>query len=143
SLALVGKRGCGKSHLMYAAIRAANERGIHAAAYGWGELADVLRAAKFSHDTEEYTEAKARRDRFYAAKAIGVDEIRPTSGSEFDGTELAQIMTRAYRNRQAVIVTSNFADRKLAAIIGLAAEGRLTQLVVEGPDMRLPEERSR
>ena len=143
ALALVGGVGCGKSHLLYAAVRAVNEAGIHAAAYGWAELADVLRAAKFNNDVEEYTEAKAKRDRLYSAKAFGIDEIRPTSGSDFDGTELAQIMTRAYRNRQGVFVTSNYADDKLAAIVGLAAESRLTQLLVEGPDMRPPEAREK
>ena len=143
ALALVGGVGCGKSHLMYAAIRAVNEAGVHAAAYGWAELADVLRAAKYVHDVEEYTEAKARRDRLYAAKSFGIDEIRPTSGSDFDGTELAQIMTRAYRNCQGVIVTSNYADSKLAGIIGLAAQSRLTQLTVVGPNLRPPEERAR
>lgn len=144
TLALVGGVGCGKSHLMYAAIRAANEAGVHAAAYGWVELADVIRASKFAHDVEEYNEAREKRDRLYqAAKAFGLDEIRPTSGTDFDGTELAQLMTRAYRNCQGVIVTSNFADTKLAEIIGLAAQSRLTQLTVEGPNLRPVEARER
>lgn len=69
-----------------------------------------------------------QRDRLYAASAIAIDEIRPTSGTDFDATELSQLMIRAYRQMQAVFVTSNYADAKLAAILGLAATSRLTQL---------------
>lgn len=140
ALALVGAVGTGKSHLLYAAIRAANEAEKHAAAYGWAELADILRDAKFGHD-EDVTEARLKKSRFLNADAFGLDEIRPTSGTEFDGTELAQLMTRAYRNCQGVIVTSNHADERLARIIGLAAASRLTQVTLVGADMRQPEHR--
>lgn len=140
SLALVGAVGTGKSHLLYAAVRAVNEAGIHAAGYGWVDLADLLRDAKFGHD-EDVTEARIKKARVLGAAALGIDEIRPTSGTEFDGTELAQLMTRAYRNRQGVIVTSNAADQRLAKIIGLAAASRLTEVVLVGSDMRKPENR--
>lgn len=140
ALALVGPVGTGKSHLLYAAIRAANEAGVHAAASGWSELADLLRDAKFGHD-EDVTEARLKKARILGAAALGLDEIRPTSGTDFDGTELAQLMTRAYRNCQGVIVTSNYADERLAKIIGLAAASRLTQVTLVGEDMRKPEHR--
>lgn len=140
ALALIGGVGCGKSHLLYAAVRAVNEAGIHAAAGGWYDLADVLRQAKFG-GAEDYTEARRLRDRYLAAKALAIDEIRPTSGTDYDTTELSQLMTRAYRERQGVLVTSNYADDRLARIIGLAAASRLTQVTVVGPDLRQPENR--
>lgn len=140
ALALVGCVGCGKSHLLHAAVRAVNEAGIHAAAGGWYDLADLLRRSKFG-GTEDYTEARRGRDRFLAARALAIDEIRPTSGTEYDTTELSQLMTRAYRERQGVIVTSNYADERLGRIVGLAAASRLTQVVVDGPDLRQPENR--
>lgn len=140
ALALVGSVGSGKSHLLYAAIRELNECGIHAAAAGWYDLADTFRQAKFGHD-EDVTEARLKKSRILSAAAFGIDEIRPTSGSEFDTTELSQLMTRAYREKQGVIVTSNHADEKLAKIIGLAAASRLTQVVIQGPDLRKPENR--
>lgn len=140
ALALVGPVGTGKSHLLYAAVRAANEAGKNVAGYGWVDLADVLRDAKFGHD-QDVTEARLKKSRVLSADALGIDEIRPTSGTDFDGTELAQLMTRAYRNCQGVIVTSNYADEKLARIVGLAAASRLTQVTLVGADMRKPENR--
>lgn len=140
ALALIGPVGCGKSHLLYGAIRAVNEAGIHGAAGGWYDLADLFRQAKFGHD-DDVTEARQKRNRILGAKALGIDEIRPTSGTGYDTTELSQLMTRAYRERQGVIITSNFADDELIKIIGLAASSRLTQVVMKGPDLRRPENR--
>lgn len=140
ALALIGSVGSGKSHLLFAAIREVNLAGIHGAANGWYELADLFRRSKFGHP-EDLTEARLEKDRYLAARALGIDEIRPTSGTEYDTTELSQLMTRAYRQCQGVIITSNFADEKLEGIIGLAAASRLTQVVITGPDMRQPENR--
>jgi DNA replication protein DnaC len=135
ALALVGSVGSGKSHLLYAAVREVNMSGIICAAAGWWDLADLFRRAKFSGG-EDYDGAIAQRSRFMEARAFGIDEIRPTSGTDYDVTELSQLMTRAYREMQGVIVTSNAADEKLSKIIGMAASSRLTQVVIEGPDMR-------
>lgn len=124
------------SHLMYAAIRALNERGVNAGAWGWFDLALLLRDAKFARDEVEHAKAKYERDRLFGVRAFGIDEIRPTSGTDFDATELSQLMTRAYRECQGVIVTSNYADRRLAEIIGMAATSRLTQVQIIGSDYR-------
>lgn len=140
ALALIGGVGTGKSHLLYAAIRELNLAGIHAAAGGWYDMADLFRQAKFGHD-EDVTEARIKKARILGSSALGIDEIRPTSGTEYDTTELAGLMTRAYREVQGVIVTSNHADEKLSQIIGLAASSRLTQVKVVGPDLRKPENR--
>lgn len=134
TLALVGGVGTGKSHLLYAAVRELNLRGVHCGAWGWYEIAAALREAKVARDG--YAGAVVQRDRLHAARAVAIDEIRPTSGTEFDSTELSQLMTRAYRQMQAVIVTSNYADAKLAAILGRAATSRLTQVQVTGGDYR-------
>lgn len=136
SLALVGPRGCGKSHLLYAAIRSLNLAEIHAAAFGWQDLADIRRDAKAGDE-----EARRQWSRFRAAGAFGIDEIRPTSGSEFDTTELSHLMVRAYRECQGVIVTSNAAGEGLEDIVGIAASSRLTEIVVVGPNMREPANR--
>lgn len=140
ALALIGGVGSGKSHLLYAAVRAVNEAGIHCAAGGWYDLADDFRRAKYGQ-ADEVNAARVKKARILGAAALAIDEIRPTSGTEYDTTELSQLMTRAYRERQGVFVTSNYADERLARIIGLAASSRLTQIQVEGPDMRQPENR--
>lgn len=139
ALALTGGVGTGKSHLLYAAIRELNESGIHAAAGGWYDLADIWRQAKAWDD--EANEARVRKARILGASAIGIDEIRPTSGTDYDTTELAGMMTRAYRECQGIMVTSNYADEKLSRIVGLAASSRLTEITVVGPDLRKPENR--
>lgn len=138
ALALVGGVGTGKSHLLYAAVREVNLAGIHAAAARWYDLANLFKRAKFG-GSEDYDGAVRERDRFTGAKAFGIDEIRPTSGTDYDVTELAHLMTGAYERMQGVIVTSNFADESLTRIIGMAATSRLTMLTIEGPDMRQPE----
>lgn len=140
ALALVGEVGSGKSHLLYAAIRELNTAGVHAAAGGWYDLADLFRQAKFGHD-EDVTDSRIKKGRILGASALGIDEIRPTSGTEYDTTELSQLMTRAYRECQGIFVTSNHADDKLSKIVGLAATSRLTQVTVMGPDLRQPENR--
>lgn len=137
-LALVGAVGVGKSHLLYGAIRELNlTHDLNASASGWMELADLIRRTKFrGNDEAAHAKAVYERDRLQRAKALGIDELRPTSTSDYDPTELSQLMTRAYREMQALFVTSNAADRKLAEIIGLAATSRLVQVVVTGPDYR-------
>lgn len=140
ALALTGGVGTGKSHLLYAAIRALNLAGVHAAAGGWYDIADLFRQAKYGHE-DDVTEARVKKGRILGASALGIDEIRPTSGTDYDTTELSQLMTRAYREKQGVMVTSNHADEKLAKIIGLAAASRLAQVKVVGPDLRKPENR--
>lgn len=140
TLALIGSVGSGKSHLLYAAVRELNLAGIHAAAGGWYDLADLFRQAKYGHD-EDVTEARIKKARYLGAAALAIDEIRPTSGTGYDTTELSQLMTRAYRERQGVIVTSNFADEALIRIIGMAAASRLTEVKVKGPDLRQPKYR--
>jgi chromosomal replication initiation ATPase DnaA len=138
TLALVGSVGTGKSHLLYAAIRRLNEREINAGAWGWYDLADHLRAAASERDPGLRKEAGDQRAKAHAVRALGLDELRPTSGTDYDGTALSNLMTRAYRECQDVFITSNFADRQLEEIIGLAAASRLSQLQITGPDYRKP-----
>ena len=136
ALALVGGVGTGKSHLMYAAIRELIMRDVNAGAWGWFDLAQLLREAKYDRGDDGYPDARRQRERLLSVRAFGLDEIRPTAGTEFDTTELSQLMTRAYRECQGVIVTSNFADEGLARIIGLAAQDRLTPVQLEGESFR-------
>lgn len=138
ALALVGGVGTGKSHLLYAAIREINLRGRHGAAFGWYDLAEVRRDAKFGDD-----QARKQWARLLGAFAFGLDEIRPTAATEFDTTELSQLMTRAYRECQGVIVTSNHAGDSLTEIVGRAAISRLTRVTIIGPDMRDPHNRGK
>ena len=138
ALALVGGVGTGKSHLLYAAVLRANRRGVNCGAWGWFDLAEVLRAASADTDRDLRTRMAYERDKAKSCAALCIDEIRPTAGTEFDPRQLSNLMTRAYSNCQDVFATSNHAGDGLANIIGMAASSRLTQVQIVGPDHRQP-----
>lgn len=149
-LALVGKQGTGKSHLLYGAVRelyagkpedpkevvVSGWRGPYVAP--WYRLADQLRYGKGGNDTVK--DAAGERQRLWDARVVMLDEVRPTSGTNFDDTELAKFACHAYDNRVAVLLTSNV--NPLSQVMGDAAASRFTTVVIDGPDWRNPKERS-
>ena len=149
-LALVGKQGTGKSHLLYAAVRelyanrpddpkAVLESGWKAPYVApWYRLADHLRYGKGGNDTVR--DAQSERMALWAGRVVMLDEVRPTSGTNFDDTELAKFACHAYDNRVAVLITTNV--NPLSQVMGDAAASRFTEVVVNGPDWRNPKERS-
>lgn len=148
-LALVGKQGTGKSHLLYAAARRlieetermdAKERAQKRAQYPmvapWYRLSDELRYGK-SVETEaggRTVDSHEVRRNLWGRRIVMLDEIRPTSGTGFDDTELAKFACHAYDDRIAVLITTNY--HPLAAVMGDAAASRFTQIVIDGPDAR-------
>jgi energy-coupling factor transporter ATP-binding protein EcfA2 len=150
-LALVGKQGAGKSHLLYSAARHLIERvdGMDpkdrmraGAKYPfvapWYSLSDDLRYGR-----SEQTEAGSRqrdpaeiRANWWGRKVVLLDEVRATSGTAFDDTELAKFACHAYDQRIAVLITTNV--NPLADVMGPAAASRFRQVVVDGPDARQP-----
>jgi hypothetical protein len=136
ALALVGGVGTGKSHLFYAAIIHANRRGVNCGAWLWFDLAETLRAASSDSDRAQRPVAANDRERAKHCAALGLDEIRPTAGTEFDGRQLSNWMIRAYSRCQDVFATSNHAGDELASIVGVAASSRLTEITVVGPNHR-------
>jgi hypothetical protein len=148
-LALVGKQGTGKSHLLYSAAS-----GLKAVIDGmdprdrmqggvqypfvapWYSLADQLRYGRTIQ-----TEAGSRqkdghevRAELWSRKVVMLDEVRPTSGTNFDDSELAKFACHAYDNRVAVLITTNV--HPLADVMGAAAASRFLQIVIDGPDAR-------
>ena len=63
-----------------------------------------------------------------------LDEVRPTSATSFDDTELVKLAALAYDERVAVLLTTNV--NPLADVMGPAAASRFVQVVVSGPDHR-------
>lgn len=149
-LALVGKQGTGKTHLLYAivremhATRPSDPKAVLASGWRppyvapWYRLADQLRYGKGGNDTvrDSHTERQA----MWNARVVLLDEVRPTSGTNFDDTELAKFACHAYDNRIAVLITTNV--NPLSQVMGDAAASRFTQVVVNGPDWRNPKERA-
>lgn len=149
-LALVGKQGTGKSHLLYSAAMALRadldamdekDRMIQKVQYPfvapWYSLADQLRygmAVETSGAGGRMRDGHEVRSSLWNRKIVLLDEVRPTSGSSFDDSELAKFACHAYDNRTAVLITTNV--NPLADVMGPAAASRFTQIVIDGPDAR-------
>lgn len=149
-LALVGKQGTGKSHLLYSAFRElrdeldamdAKERVEKKTQYPfvapWYSLADQLRYGEAAVMTEggyRQREAYEVRAILWESRIVLLDEVRKTSGSDFDDSELAKFACHAYDSRIAVLITTNV--HPLSDVMGPAAASRFTQMVIDGPDYR-------
>lgn len=146
-LALIGKQGTGKSHLLYSAVRQidaqfaamdAKARAGRAQPFvgSWYALADELRFGR-TETTESggrHVEPQEVRARLWERKVVMLDEVRATSGTNFDDNELAKFACHAYDNRIAVLVTTNV--HPLDRVFGDAAASRFNQIVIDGPDAR-------
>lgn len=148
-LALVGKQGTGKSHLLYSAFRTLRDpidrmdpkeriqqRVKYPLVAPWYSLADQLRYGRTAKTEAGYREMAPNeiRSRLWEARIVLLDEVRPTAGTHFDDTELAKFACHAYDNRIAVLITTNW--NPLSDVMGAAAASRFTQLVIDGPDHR-------
>jgi len=127
-LALIGPQGTGKSHLLYGAAKllVAGEPQVVPYAAPWYRLADRLRAG--------FEEGAAVRDRLWGARVAMIDEVRPTSGTNFDDTELAKYSCHAYDAIRPVMITTNVSP--LDKVMGGPAASRFDVIKVEGPDYR-------
>ena len=136
-LGLIGKQGTGKSHLLYAAAlellaaKPADPREVMLSGWRapfigqWYRLADRLR---YSDDSQGI------RERLWSSPVVLLDEVRPTSGTNFDDTELAKFACNAYDEMTPVLLTSNVSP--LAEVMGDAAASRFTQVHIDGRDAR-------
>lgn len=142
-LALIGKQGTGKSHLFYSAARLLLERwesngkaGSIPLITSWYRFADELRygrVVKYEGSSRQM-EANEVRDDMWGRRIVMIDEVRPTSGTQFDDTELARFACHAYDNRIAVLITTNW--NPLSGVMGEAAASRFAPVVIDGPDAR-------
>lgn len=127
-LALIGPPGTGKSHLFYGAVKelVAARKFPHVRA--WYRLGDELRYGDGKREPQEVRAA------LLDSRIVMIDEIRPTSGTNFDDTELAKLACAAYDNETPVFVTSNVFP--LENVMGEAAATRFVQVVVRGRNRR-------
>lgn len=149
-LALIGSQGTGKSHLIYSAVKVidAELEAMDAKARvgqsqpfvaPWYALADELRYGKseIAESGNRFVEPQAIRARLWERRIVILDEVRKTSGTEFDDTELAKFACHAYDNRIAVLLSTN--TNPLSDVLGAAAASRFNQIVIDGPDARQEE----
>lgn len=133
-LALIGKQGTGKSHLLYAIARQLVLRNAQVYARPWYRLADELRYGGPSAFSGSVLESKQVRDQLWSQRIVLLDEVRPTASTAFDDTELAKFACHAYDSNLAVLITTNVSP--LGDVMGPAAASRFTQIVIDGPDNR-------
>lgn len=136
-LALIGGAGTGKSHLAYCAVWELFERhGIRMPCYSWYELVDQLRGGRIDatpSGSREVTPAAVRQSWFESPYCV-VDEVRPTSGTDFDGQELAKFTMNRYDRSRAVLLTCNWSS--LADLMGEPAADRYLQVKLSGSSYR-------
>ena len=134
-LALVGATGVGKSHLLYAAAYALYRRNVRVYAQPWYRLADALRYGGHSAwGTHRSLEAPQVRDEILGERVICLDDVRPTSGTTFDDTELGKIILDAWDRESAMLITTNVSP--LTAVLSPPLASRFVQVVMTGADRR-------
>lgn len=134
-LALIGKTGTGKSHLLYAVARDLFEVGRGIYVRPWYVLVNQLRwgvpiATEAGGRTRE--PAEVRMD-WWSAPTVMLDEVRRTSTTDFDADELAKFSCHAYDQCMNVLITTN---TPLEELMGAAAASRYAQVEIDGPDGR-------
>ena len=134
-LALVGATGVGKSHLLYAATYALYRRNVRVYAQPWYRLADALRyGGRSAWGTNKLLEASEVRDEVMGERVICLDDVRPTSGTAFDDTELGKIILDAWDRESAMLITTNVSP--LTQVLSPPLASRFVQVVMTGPDRR-------
>lgn len=133
-LALIGSTGTGKSHLLYSAAKALHASGNRVFTRPWYMLADHLRYGGPDLFTQRRLESSELRDAIMGERIFMIDEVRPTAGTDFDDTELAKIVCRAWDNGRAMLITTNVSP--LTSVLGPAVASRFTQVTITGPDHR-------
>jgi DNA replication protein DnaC len=136
-LALIGPTGIGKSHLLYAAAWALFEQTkLVPLCLRWYTFADELRYGRGSRDERgnPKTPAHECRREWHAARCCLIDDVRPTSGTELDATELAKYALHAYDDNISVMLTTNAAS--LEDVMGSAPANRFRRIIVVGDSLR-------
>lgn len=130
-LALLGDTGTGKSHLLWSAAWALYEAtGKLPYTIRWATtFADELRWGR-SHNQPG---AEVRRD-WYAQPYSLIDEMRPTSGTDNDASELARYAMHCYEEMIPCLGTTNMGD--LSLIMGIPAADRFSIVYVRGESQR-------
>ena len=138
-LALVGKKGRGKSHLLWGARRALVERLVELESAG-GPRPGWRPMARSWYDLAPRLERRAegRADAWRHVKGVRclmLDEVRPiqVGSQEAPDRDLTALTMHAYDGMVAMFVTTN---KKLEEVVGEAAASRFVLHVVDGPNWR-------
>lgn len=136
-LALVGETGTSKSHLACCAAWELFEGyNLHVPFYSWYDLVGWLRYGRVDlteHGAREVPAAHVRQ-RWHDTRYCIVDEVRPTSGTDFDSLEMAVFSMQRYDRNRSVMITCNWSS--LDDMIGKHAADRYDVVTLDGPSYR-------
>jgi hypothetical protein len=136
-LALVGETGTSKSHLASCAAWALyEEHNLHTPFYSWYDLVDWLRYGRVDMTEHGAREVPAPhiRQTWHDTRYCIVDEVRPTSGTDFDAVEMTKFSLQRYDRNRSVLLTCNWSS--LGDMIGKHAADRYTVVTLDGPSYR-------
>ena len=137
-VALIGPPGTSKSHLVACAVWWLYEQHrIRVPWHPWYDLVDHLRYGRGGHTEHAgYVEVSAAQVRaeWHRERWWVVDELAPTSGTDFDSVEMRKATMQRYDHKLSAALTCNWSD--LADMVGKAAADRYTQVTLDGPSYR-------
>lgn len=124
-LILTGATGCGKSHLAAGIVHAMVQQEVTAVFQGVPELLARLRST-FDKDAEGAGEGEimeALRD----ADLLVLDDVGAEKVSEWTQERLYLLIDGRYRDKKAIILTTNLEPKALEQVIGTRAMDRLLE----------------
>jgi DNA replication protein DnaC len=137
-VALIGPPGTSKTHLLACGVwQLYVEHRIRVPWFPWYALVDHLRYGRGGHTEHAgYIEASAAQVRaeLHAHRHSVIDELAPTSGTDFDSIEIRKLVMNCYDREYSLLLSCNWGD--IADMMGKAAADRFTQVTLDGPSYR-------
>ena len=129
---LYGAAGCGKTHLLNAAVNLSAERGVRAEYWDVRELCDELRRQQREDGLEDFL------DRLYELPFLALDEMGAERNTPFACEKVEQVIDARYRGPMVLLVATNLSYEDLPrAIQSRFSDAQISRRVrISAPDYR-------
>jgi DNA replication protein DnaC len=138
-LLILGRYGCGKTHLAAAVANQAVNLGVPTLFLTVPDLLDWLR---FSYSNDSNSDFETRFDEIRNIPLLVMDDFGTQNATPWAQEKLFQIINYRYINQLATVVTSNMNINDFEGRIGsrLMDPELVTQVVITAPDYRNPKD---